>query len=748
MFYFHVFSYDCDRYAAFVSDDIVEARINVDWGKTKRIAQTADPRTVDTVLLFVPLNTPFPIPVEDGEQSLFEDDETLDDLARAVNNTEFTEAIRLLQNATANLDDDFEVKNATVQFGAIEFRGSDRTYIFTNLTIVFNGGERTFTVANAEVQEDDLLDALPDGIEEYIVFIPTDYSIMHNASAPHGIAGFHAELRQSYFKQCFATEETPEPIYLPKNHPLPLTSRQTLENRLLISTLAVLFITIPLCYIPASFLNFLVRERVSKAKHLQIVSSVNPNLYWLAVYTWDLMLFAFLVALVMISFVGYGSSAASVFIGEIDKSMVVLCLLWSYGMSVLPQCYLYSMFFQNHSSCQITVTVVNFTTGFVGLLSILVMQEIPNTQDFAKVLVHFLRFFPTYNVGEGLIKLVQASLESTLLGEPVNVFAWTYCLRSIVFMCFEAVGYFCIVLLTEQNVFMKLNEFLIHRKGQVGAADANAEAKMETEAGAEVEAEEKEDNSQGVDTGAGQGANLYGLARITDPDVAAEDAKVQAIFANSHFEGGATGARPVNSDVEGLGVSSKSASGKVGDVDDYALVVRRLQKVYQPAFYGAKPKYALRGVSFALAPNERFGYLGVNGAGKSTTMGILTGDILPTGGDAYVAGMPLSDPRTLLSIGYCPQTDPILDLLNSYETLRFYGRIRGVPDDVLEPRIQHLVDAVGLRKHAHRSCGKYSGGNKRKLSLAVALIGDPKVILLDEPSSGMDPEARRNMVSM
>lgn len=83
--------------------------------------------------------------------------------------------------------------------------------------------------------------------------------------------------------------------------------------------------------------------------------------------------------------------------------------------------------------------------------------------------------------------------------------------------------------------------------------------------------------------------------------------------------------------------------------------------------------------------------------------------------------------------------------MTAYETLWFFGRIRGIPEHILTPRVASLIEKVGLRKHAHRVCGNYSGGNKRKLSLAIALIGDPKVLLLDEPSSGMDPEARRQM---
>lgn len=87
--------------------------------------------------------------------------------------------------------------------------------------------------------------------------------------------------------------------------------------------------------------------------------------------------------------------------------------------------------------------------------------------------------------------------------------------------------------------------------------------------------------------------------------------------------------------------------------------------------------------------------------------------------------------------------DPLLDLMTGYEMLWFFGRIRGMDPILLEQRVQSLIDQVGLRPFANKICGRYSGGNKRKLSLAVALIGDPSVLLLDEPSTGMDPEARR-----
>lgn len=138
--------------------------------------------------------------------------------------------------------------------------------------------------------------------------------------------------------------------YKAKNHPLPLTATQSLENKIILALLASLFILVPLCYIPASFITFVVRERVSKAKHLQLVSSVSPTLYWIATYTWDIMLFSILVVLTMCVFFIYGKKAAEIFISVDEATLAVFMLLFTYGLSVLPMCYLLSMLFTNHST--------------------------------------------------------------------------------------------------------------------------------------------------------------------------------------------------------------------------------------------------------------------------------------------------------------------------------------------------------------------------------------------------------------
>ena len=173
-----------------------------------------------------------------------------------------------------------------------------------------------------------------------------------------------------------------------------------------------------------------------------------------------------------------------------------------------------------------------------------------------------------------------------------------------------------------------------------------------------------------------------------------------------------------------------------------AIVVHNLSKIYPNGNFRAVDQ-----LTFAVAKEQFFGLLGINGAGKTTTFRMLTGDLSTTRGNAYAGDFDLigSMEQYQSQIGYCPQFDALLDRLNSFETLQLYGRLRGIPDHAIKLEVNRLIKKVDLQMHAARQCRNYSGGNKRKLSLAMALIGAPPVVLLDEPTSGVDPVARRKM---
>jgi len=159
--------------------------------------------------------------------------------------------------------------------------------------------------------------------------------------------------------------------------------------------------------------------------------------------------------------------------------------------------------------------------------------------------------------------------------------------------------------------------------------------------------------------------------------------------------------------------------------------------------------HAVNDITFGIPQGEVFALLGPNGAGKSSTISLIRGDIHPTtsingGGDVLIEDISIISKRAAARghLGVCPQFDA-MDTMTVTEHLYFYARARGVPDP--KSSVDALLQATGLHRFETRLASKLSGGNKRKLSLGIALMGNPSVLLLDEPSSGMDAAAKRVM---
>ncbi|CAC9461684.1 ATP-binding cassette protein subfamily A, member 4 [Leishmania infantum JPCM5] len=169
--------------------------------------------------------------------------------------------------------------------------------------------------------------------------------------------------------------------------------------------------------------------------------------------------------------------------------------------------------------------------------------------------------------------------------------------------------------------------------------------------------------------------------------------------------------------------------------------VENMSKVY------SNGKVAVRNVTFAVHPGEVFGFLGTNGAGKTTTISILCQEIYPTTGRASICGNDIvtKSREALQCIGYCPQFDPCLDLLTVKEHLELYAGVRAISYDCRKRVVEGLLALCELTNYKHTLAHDLSGGNRRKLSVALSLIGGPRVVFLDEPSAGMDPVARRGM---
>ena len=163
--------------------------------------------------------------------------------------------------------------------------------------------------------------------------------------------------------------------------------------------------------------------------------------------------------------------------------------------------------------------------------------------------------------------------------------------------------------------------------------------------------------------------------------------------------------------------------------------VKNLTKIF-------KGKTVLNGVNLQVKEGEIFGYLGPNGAGKTTTVRLILGLLKPTSGEALVWGKPLGDhPELRKQVGVVLETDGLYERLSARENLDYFAELYGVEDR--GNKIERMLKFVGLYERRDDKLGTYSKGMRRKLALARAVISSPKVLFLDEPASGLDPEAQR-----
>uniref|UniRef100_UPI0037E9C7B4 phospholipid-transporting ATPase ABCA1 n=1 Tax=Semicossyphus pulcher TaxID=241346 RepID=UPI0037E9C7B4 len=451
------------------------------------------------------------------------------------------------------------------------------------------------------------------------------------------------------------------------NHPLNLTKEQLTEMAMMTTSVDVLVsicVIFAMSFVPASFVLFLIEERVSKAKHLQFVSGVKPILYWLANFTWDMLNYTVPATMVVLIFICFQQKS---YVSETNLPALILLLLL-YGWSITPLMYPASFVFTVPSTAYVVLTSINLFIGINGSIATFVLELFvdEHLNEVNRILKKVFLIFPHFCLGRGLIDMAknQAMADAfQRLGtkQTLDPLQWDFVGKNLFAMAAEGVIFFIFTILLQYKFFIRFRPWWV----------------------------EPEMPPLGPE----------------DEDVARERERVK---------------------------SGKARSDILTMVD--------LSKVYKA---GRKP--AVNRLCLGIPRGECFGLLGVNGAGKTSTFRMLTGDTPVTNGEAflYYFSILTEMERVHQLMGYCPQFDAISDLLTGREHLELFARLRGVREDSVAKVAQWGVKKLGLTQYAEREAGGYSGGNKRKLSTAISLIGAPPVIFLDEPTTGMDPKAKR-----
>uniref|UniRef100_A0A2K6K140 ATP binding cassette subfamily A member 7 n=1 Tax=Rhinopithecus bieti TaxID=61621 RepID=A0A2K6K140_RHIBE len=458
------------------------------------------------------------------------------------------------------------------------------------------------------------------------------------------------------------------------NHPLNLTKEQLSEAALMASSVDVLVsicVVFAMSFVPASFTLVLIEERVTRAKHLQLMGGLSPTLYWLGNFLWDMCNYLVPACIVVLIFLAFQQRA---YVAPANLPALLLLLLL-YGWSITPLMYPASFFFSVPSTAYVVLTCINLFIGINGSMATFVLELFSDQklQEVSRILKQVFLIFPHFCLGRGLIDMVRNQAMADAF-ERLGDRQFQSPLR------WEVVGKNLLAMVIQGPVFLLFTLLLQHRSQLLPQPKVRSLPPLGLE----------------------------------DEDVARERERV----------------------VRGT---------TQGDV----LVLRNLTKVYHGQRMPAVDRLCLGIPPGEVSPGvEACGFglaLGVNGAGEKrpTFRMVDWGQHWASGGEAVLGSVAQEPSAAHLSMGYCPQSDAIFDLLTGREHLELFARLRGVPEAQVAQTAGSGLARLGLSRYADRPAGTYSGGNKRKLATAVALVGDPAVVFLDEPTTGMDPSARR-----
>ena len=545
-----------------------------------------------------------------------------------------------------------------------------------------------------------------------------------NSRVIHGVP-----LYTSVFLEQIIKKLSPHDVTINYKHKvMSFTAKQEISKESTSSSTVVLFVAIAFALIPANFITIIVRERVNNSKHLMRLSGMNLISYWIVNFLYELVKYYFTggICMLILYFFDYYRDYIEWFY-----------LL--YGPPLILMTYSISFIFNDESGAQNKMILLHALIGSLGSTVIMVLRQIEKTYKVGKILEYIFCLLPSfafnfaYNLSNNKlgIYLLDYENEWPSFDGTEMITKFNLLLGPLVILAIEIFVYFIILLLIE--IFNYCNICSQKESVPIVNKEINRDSGVIKE---EIRAQQNIKNAETALRSKEEGNienNIYNDNNeeklISTDNQKQEEYKENLININQNQE----------------------------ENNDFMVRVKNLRKIYQPTIFKIffccfknKGKPALKNLNFCLERGECFGLLGLNGAGKTTTFKCITQEITPTNGDVFLEGRKTNNNfgKIKNQFGYCPQYDAIFEYLTVYENLEFYAKLKGVKQDHLKVLINAVIFEMKLDEFINKISGRLSGGNKRKLSVAISMICNPPIILLDEPSTGMDPEARRFMWSV
>ncbi len=514
-----------------------------------------------------------------------------------------------------------------------------------------------------------------------------EYNILLNLRIKHGVMVYSNYLFRSIFQDVVQNHhyvlEGDKPDIKFHHEPFPLTSNISEENEISNHTAILFFFSIAFGIMPANFIIILVNERINNSKHLMRLSGINIFAYWISNYLFEFVKYYLTAGICLLLLKAFD---------YYEDYLYIFYLLYGPGMISLT--YAMSFHYEDEADAQNGVILMNLVFGSLGSIITLLFRTQDKRKKFGKKLEIVLCAIPVYCF----------DFAYNVLMNKQKFYAVDYTRAEAIYFSKDKV-------LKEWNLCQPLYIF------------AAAECFIYTVLFivAEVRAYAFKDPTREL---------LF--SKIKDSEV-----KKEIEFVNSNQERLLPGD---HNETEGDSSNSTRSS-------NFAVKVRNLRKAYKSGCMNKKETMAIENLNFCIEPGECFGLLGLNGAGKTTTFKCITQELAPDNGEIYIFGKDSKGRFNELNdlFGYCPQFDAVFKLLSVYENLEFYARIKGIKPSLIEQLVKSMIREMSLGEFKNKLAGRLSGGNRRKLSVAISMIGNPPIILLDEPSTGLDPEARRFM---